>query len=191
MDVGVLVAVAGADVTVTVKLPEALLPASSVAKQLTAVVPTLNVEPVAGEQIAEPERFILSVADAEYVTTAPPGPVAVVVMLDGKFRTGAVLSILIVTITELERLTLLVTEQVRVVPAVSSVKVEAVQPVEEKMPDSGSSTVQLTVTSLVYQPPDPSMPLMFGVMTGAVPSVTNISFEQPNTLLVHAGLVTM
>ncbi len=65
VEVGVLVTVAGASVTVTRKLPEAVLPASSVAEQLTVVVPGLNVEPDAGAQIAETEGSKLSVAEAE------------------------------------------------------------------------------------------------------------------------------
>jgi hypothetical protein len=63
--VGVLVAVAGAAVTVIRKLPEEELPASSVAEQLTLVVPTPNVEPDEGEQSAETEALISSVAEAE------------------------------------------------------------------------------------------------------------------------------
>jgi hypothetical protein len=65
VEVRVLVAVAGAFVTVTRKLPEEVLPASSVAEQLTVVVPSPNVEPEAGEQIAETEGSMLSVAEAE------------------------------------------------------------------------------------------------------------------------------
>jgi hypothetical protein len=100
-------------------------------------------------------------------------------MSDGRTRTGAVLSILIVTEAEFVRLTLLVAVQVSVMPALSRVRFDALQPVKEEIPVSGSCTSQLTVTSLVYQPPDPKVPLTLGMMTGAVPSTTNVSLEQP------------
>src|SRR5689334_5742176 len=45
------------------------------------------------------------------------------------------------------------------------------QPVELVTAESGSVTVQVSVTSEVYQPCDPSVPTMFGVMTGGVASV--------------------
>jgi hypothetical protein len=117
--------------------------------------------------------------------------VAVVVMSEGRDRTGAVLSILMVTETEWERPPLLVAEQVSVMPAVSDVRFNAVQPVEEEMPVSGSSTDQLTVTSLVYQPPDPKVPPTLGVITGAELSSANVSLEQPSKLPVQVGLITM
>src|SRR6266481_2006823 len=60
--------------------------------------------------------------------------------------TGGVLSILIVTGTELVRSAPFVTLQVNAVLAVSAVSVVGVQPVEEAMPDSGSLTPQFTVT---------------------------------------------
>ena len=88
---------------------------------------------------------------------------------------GFVLSILIVTETELESPTLFVAEQVRVLPVVPEVKLDGVQPVEVLMPDSPSVTVQLTVTLLVYQPFDPAAPEMDGVITGAVLSKMVVS----------------
>src|SRR6188474_545781 len=89
--------------------------------------------------------------------------------------TGPVLSILIVTETEPERPELFVAEQVRVVPVVSEVKLDVLQPVEDAMPDSPSVTVQLTVTLLVYQPLAPNVPEMDGVTTGAVVSEIVVS----------------
>ena len=65
VEVGVWVAVPGLFVTVTRKLPEEVLPASSVAEQLTVVTPTINVEPDAGAQTAETEGSMASVAEAE------------------------------------------------------------------------------------------------------------------------------
>ena len=81
---------------------------------------------------------------------------------------GFVLSILIVTEAEFESPALFVAEQVRVRPIVSEVRMDVVQPVELLMPDSASVTVQLTVTSLLYQPFDPAVPEMDGVIKGTV-----------------------
>jgi hypothetical protein len=78
--------------TVMVKLPEAVLPAASVAEQLTVVVPGANVLPEAGEQLTATEPSTRSEADAEYVTTAPEIPVAAVVMLAGRVSVGGVVS---------------------------------------------------------------------------------------------------
>jgi hypothetical protein len=64
----------------------------------------------------------------------------------------------------------LVAEHVNVVPLVSLETVVGVQPDDEVMLESGSVTVQLTVTLLVYQPLFPSVPETFGVMTGGVES---------------------
>ncbi len=48
--------------------------------------------------------------------------------------------------------------------------VTALQPVVERMIDSGSVTDQLTVTLVVYQPLRPSVPVITGVTTGGVGS---------------------
>ena len=61
-------------------------------------------------------------------------------------------------------------EQVSVVPVVLPVNVNALQPVVERMIDSGSVTDQLTVTFVVYQPLRPSVPVITGVTTGGVGS---------------------
>jgi hypothetical protein len=89
-------------------------------------------------------------------------------MLAGRDRVGLLLSILIVTEAEFERLALFVAEHVNVVPAVSVEILVGLQFVEEKMPDCGSVTDQLNDTLLIYQPFNPSVPLTVGVMTGAV-----------------------
>jgi hypothetical protein len=65
---------------------------------------------------------------------------------------GGVLSILMVTGTVVARPTALLAEQVRVTPAVSPARSVGAHPVEEAIPDSGSVTVQFTVTALRYQP---------------------------------------
>ena len=66
----------------------------------------------------------------------------------------------------------LVAEHVNVVPAaaVSVVMLEGPQSVEDEIDDWGSVTVHVRPTSLVYQPPEPSVPVMFGVITGGVES---------------------
>jgi hypothetical protein len=56
------------------------------------------------------------------------------------------------------------------VPVVSAVSVRESHPVVERMTDSGSTTVQLTVTLLVYHPSAPSVPKIAGVTTGGVGS---------------------
>src|SRR5258708_747970 len=84
--------------------------------------------------------------------------------------TGGVLSILIVTDAELDKPTPFVAEQVMVSPAASAVSVVPKQPFDEVIPDSGSATNQKTVTPLRYQPFEPSVPEILGVITGGVVS---------------------
>ena len=72
--------------------------------------------------------------------------------------TGGVLSILIVTGTEVDRPTPFVAEQAMVTPAVSAINVVPKQPFEEETPDSRSATDQNTVTLLRYHPFVPSVP---------------------------------
>ena len=85
--------------------------------------------------------------------------------------TGGVWSILIVTETEAESPAPFVAEQVKVAPAVSAVRVVGVHPVEDAMPDSGSVTFQLTVTLLRYHPLFPTVPVIWGLITGGVVSI--------------------
>src|SRR5690348_12687754 len=63
---------------------------------------------------------------------------------------------------------LLLALQVSVVPLVSVLIVVGPQPVWLLMAESGSTTLQLTVTSEVYQPSLPRVPVRLGVMTGGV-----------------------
>lgn len=74
------------------KLPEARLPAASVAEQLTVVVPGANVEPEAGEQFTATEPSTISVAEALKFTTAPAADVAETVIFEGSVNVGAVVS---------------------------------------------------------------------------------------------------
>src|SRR5919201_1581448 len=79
-------------VTVTLKLPVALLPCESFAVQVTVVVPTGNLLPESGLQSTGTDPSRLSVAVAENVTTFPLGSVVVVLMSPGRLSTGGVLS---------------------------------------------------------------------------------------------------
>ena len=77
--------------------------------------------------------------------------------------------------TDVEMPTPLVAEQVRVRPAVSAVRLVGAHPVEDVIPDSGSVTLQLTVTALRYQPLLPSAPVIWGVIIGGVISAIFIT----------------
>src|SRR6266511_855721 len=80
--------------------------------------------------------------------------------------TGPLVSILTTTLVEVLSPTPLVAAQVRVVPTVSAVSVVPSQPVDEVIGDSGSATVQLTTTWLVYQPCWPAVPAIGGSSGG-------------------------
>jgi hypothetical protein len=77
--------------------PFAVLPAASVAEQLTVVVPSENVLPLAGTHETAGLAGFASVAVAAYVTVWPDGLVASSVMSDGKLSTGGVESQLLTT----------------------------------------------------------------------------------------------
>ena len=64
-----------------------------------------------------------------------------------------------------------VAAQVKEVPAVSAVSVTGSQPVVDWIVESGSTTFQEMVTSEVYQPLLPKVPVTTGVITGGVVSV--------------------
>src|SRR5436190_2690201 len=114
---------------------------------------------------ARPDRA--SVADTVATATSLPSGGQIVQPDAGRPEmTGGVLSILILTGTEVESPTPFVAEQVRVTPAVSAASAAGPQPEDEAMPDSGSLTLQLTLTELSYQPFRPDVPWMLEVMTG-------------------------
>jgi hypothetical protein len=69
---------------------EPVLPALSVAEQVTFVDPIANVLREAGLQVGVIEPSTISEAEAVNVTTAPLGPVALTVMLAGTATTGGV-----------------------------------------------------------------------------------------------------
>ena len=78
--------------TVTEKVAVELLPAASVAEQLTDVVPIGKVLPEGGVQLTATEPSMASSAVALKVTTAPSGLVASFVMGSGTLSTGGVVS---------------------------------------------------------------------------------------------------
>jgi len=98
-----------------VKVPEALLPALSVAEQETVVVPKGNIEPDNGAQVTGTDPSTTLDAEAANVTIAPAGPVAFTVMSPGSVRTGGVL---FSTVT--------VKEPVAVLPALSDAEQDTV-----------------------------------------------------------------
>src|SRR6266508_111718 len=78
--------------TVTLKLPVLVLPAASVAVQVTVVVPGANVLPEAGVQLGTPGPSTTSLDSAEYVTLAPAAEVAYAKLSAGSCNVGAVVS---------------------------------------------------------------------------------------------------
>jgi hypothetical protein len=76
-------------VTVTVNVFVVVLPRLSVALQFTVVVPIANVAPDPGVHVTAIGPSSGSVADAVYVTTAPPGIVAGTAMSAGTVTVGA------------------------------------------------------------------------------------------------------
>src|SRR2546422_2866291 len=80
-------------ITVTWNNPVTVFPWESDAEQTTFVVTkTGKIDPEAGEHATATGPSTRSVADAEYVTTAPLGPVAEAVISAGSVRVGGVVS---------------------------------------------------------------------------------------------------
>jgi hypothetical protein len=153
-------------------VPVAVLPALSVAEHDTVLFPVEKVEPEGGVQDSVPSPDSESEALALYDTAAPLELLGSTTMLCGKFRVGAVRSILTVTDAELERPAPLVTEHVSVVPCcpVSVVRVVLLQPLDEAIPDSGSETDHVTVTGPLFQPLLLALGVTVDVITGGVVS---------------------
>jgi hypothetical protein len=119
--------------TVTVNEAAPVLPRASVAVQVTVVVPSGNVNPLAGVQVTSTTPSTVSVADAVQVNAAPDGLVASTVAFPGTVTTGGVVS-----------LTVTVNEAVPVLPRTSvAVHVTVVAPSGNVTPLGG---VQFTVT---------------------------------------------
>jgi hypothetical protein len=145
---------------------EPTLPASSVALSVTVFEPIDDVSagadaaPLVGPEVASVNEPTTLAGDW---FNRKAGAVV------GHTTVGAVASRLIVTDSLLVP-PALVAVQVSAVPVVSVLVVVKPHPVEEVIADSLSSTVQVTVTSLVYHPLLPSVPLTFGVISGGVVS---------------------
>ena|SRR5689334_16993070 len=150
-------------VTLYAALACAVLPALSVAVQAAVLLPTLPV--LTAEQLADATPDIASLAFG--VAVALPFNSTELGETLGVIA-GAVASRMIVT----SRLLIppaLVALQLMVWPGVSAEIVVGAQ-AGDVTADSASETVQLTVTSLVYQPLLPSVPVTLGVITGGVAS---------------------
>ena len=115
-------------ITVTWNNPVTLFPWESEAEQTTFVVTkTGKVDPEAGRHVTATGPSTRSVAEAEYVTTAPLGPNAEAVISAGSVRTGGVVS-----------LTVMVKEAEPTLPAASvAVHVTVVVPNEKVEPEPG------------------------------------------------------
>src|SRR5919108_2329005 len=147
---------------------DAVFPALSLHVPLTVVPAVSGPAYVAsGEQESSPDVPSLPVKPTlsawlyQPFASAPRDGVAV--------ADGGVLSILNVLETVVTPPSLSA-EHVSCVPVVFVLSVMVLQPDVERMIDSGSTTDQVTVTLLVYQPPVPSVPDTTGVTTGGVGS---------------------
>jgi hypothetical protein len=176
--------------TVTVNKAEPVLPCVSIAVQVTVVVPSGNVEPLAGLQLTGRAPSTLSVADAEYVNTAPVGPVPSTVAFVGTVRTGGAVS-LTVTVNEAEP----------VLPCVSAaVQVTVVTPIGNVEPLAGAqltgrapSTLSVADTKYVKTAPFGPMASIVAfagtVMAGGVMSVTaTVNEAEPRLPCVSAAV---
>jgi hypothetical protein len=144
---------------------DAVLPALSVAEQVTVVVPDGNVEPEAGAQVTGTEPSTRSEAEAENVTTAPPGLVACTVISDGSVNAGGVVSTT-VTLKEAEP----------VLPALSVAEQDTlVEPKAKVEPEAG---VQVTGT-------EPSMR-----SEAEAENVTTAPLGSVSSTVMSAGTVT-
>jgi hypothetical protein len=144
----------------------AVLPARSVAVHVADCVPAVAVDGVSQPDEARPDSA--SAALAATVTVRPANTVDGVAVGPS---VGGVESRAMVT----DRMLVppaLAAWQVKVTPEVSATTTVASQPVLVAIALCASLTSQPTVTSLVYQPPVPCVPVTTGVISGPVGSVT-------------------
>lgn len=153
-----------------------LLPATSLHAPETVTpvneVFALKVVPPVGYPGATPER--LSVQVKLTVTLVLFHPAALGAGVRETTMDGGVASRLIVTVLKRDSPAPFVAEQVNVRPAVSVVMDVELHPVEDAMPDSGSVALQVTVTLETYQPLRPRVPVIVGVITAGVLSMTMV-----------------
>jgi hypothetical protein len=76
----------------TLKLASPVLPAASVARQITAVSPIANVDSEAGEHVGSSSRLMMSIAEAANSRTAPLGETASATKSPGVVTVGGVVS---------------------------------------------------------------------------------------------------
>jgi hypothetical protein len=107
------------------------------------------------------------VNEASELVTVPLGPPLIVV-------SGALRSIRTVTERCVLRPAPFVAAHATIAPAVSAVSVVAAQPVELATSETGSETAQLTVTSPLYQPLAPNLPVIDGVTSGGLESYLSV-----------------
>ncbi len=151
--------------TVTVKVADPVLPAVSVAEQVTVVVPSGKVLPDAGVQTGVIEPSTVSVAVAVNVTTAPAELVASAIILAGTVTTGSVVS---------RTVTVKVADPV--LPAVSvAEQVTVVVPSGKVLPDAGVQTG-------VIEPSTVSVAVAVNVTTAPAELVASV--------VISAGTVT-
>ena len=160
-----------------------VLPAASIAEQVTVVVPSGKVEPEAGEQVAATEPSTISVAEAEKLATAPEGPVASRIILAGTVTVGGVVST-----TDTLKLALpvfpdaSVAEQLTVVVPRAKVEPEAGEQVAARGP-STRSLAEAVKEMVAPEGPVASTVIFAGSVTeGAVVSCT-VTLKPPEALL--------
>ncbi len=158
-------------VTVTVKLPLAVLLRVSLAEQLTVVVAIGKVEPEAGAHVTGREPSTASLAVAVKLTTAPAELVACAVMLAGSVSTGRVVSC---TVTVKLPLAVLLwvslAEQLTVVVAIGKVEPEAGAHVTGREPSTASLAVAVKLTTAPAELVACAVMLAGSVSTGGVVS---------------------
>ena len=123
--------------TITAKLSVAVLPAASVAEQVTGVEPSANFVPEAGVQLTTTFGVTASVADVVKLTVAPSAAVASAITSSGAVIAGAVVSC---TVTE--------NVLVELFPASScAVQVTVVAPSAKVEPDAGAQAMVGSVST--------------------------------------------
>ena len=176
--------------TVTSKLLLPVLPAASVAVQVTVVVPRPKVEPEAGAHVTGTLPSTRSVALAVKVTTAPDGPVASIpVMFAGTVTAGAVVSW---TVTVKLLLPVLraasVAEQMTVVVPSAKVEPEAGTQTGVRVPSTMSVALALKVTAAPEGPVASATMLAGTVTVGGVVSTTKTAKLSGSDVLPAASV---
>jgi len=189
--IGVMIGAVGGMVssTVMVNVADPGLPDVSVAEHVTVLIPSANVLPEAGVHVAGKDPSTMSEAvAAEYVTTAPDGDVATVMILAGVVTVGGVLSsTVMVNVADPGLPAASVAEHVTGVSPSANILPEIGVHVAGKAPSTLSEAVS---PEYITKAPDgdvASTPVISaGVVTvgGMVSSVKNTSIPESDGLLV-------